>query len=250
MKTTTLIITLLISLLANAQTDLQEWKKSGLLPESNREHQFDYSPLPAQSFTSFEQAAQWADVVALVQVFNTDYKTTRKLNAEGQAFLDVRVPYKGVKKGQLLIVNAKGFDDNACYYPDRKGEGQRYLVFLKESKNKDEYQGFKPFCQLQVLLTEQGKYALKYPLDASQIQIDQNLIEEINYQDPHAIIDATDWTGVKREQHQKQQMSKLIESEDLFQKYYHLKYRKGIMIQHIRKLMNIPVKKRISSNQI
>lgn len=250
MKTTSLILTLLTSLSAGAETELQQLQNSRLLPESNRQHQFDYQPIEAQQFTGFEQAAQWADVVALAQVLNTDYKTTRKLNAEGQAFLQVRVPYKGVKKGQLLMVNAKGFDDNACYYPDREGEGKRYLVFLKESQNKDEYQGFKPFCQLQVLLTEQGKYALKYPLDANQIQIDPKLIEEINYQDPHAIIDATEWTGIKRQQHQKQQQSELIESEDLFQKYYHLKYRKGIMMQHIRKLMNIPIKKRINSNQI
>lgn len=225
-------------------------KDSAFLPEANPDHDFDYGMISPQQFSSFEQAAAWADVVAIAQLHNTDYQKTRELNSQGQAFLQVRVPYKGVQKNELLIVNAKGFDDHVCYYPDKAGvEGQRFLVFLKSTDNDGEYVGFKPLCQMPVLLTDTGQYALKYPLDAN-LEVSEKLIEVMVFGDPHATIDATDWTHIKRKAHAKAQSMALKEDEDMFQKHYYLTYQKGIMMYHIRKLMNIPVQPRISSKQM
>ncbi len=236
-----LLTTLLLSPVLSAQN---------LLPESNPDFQFDYNTPKPIEFTSLQQAAEWADVVALAQVVNIDYQKTRELNAQGQAFLTVRVPYKGVNKNDLLIVSAKGFEDYQCYYPDRENEGQRFLVFLKQSPlNDNEYHGFKPFCQLQVLLDETGRYYLRYPTD-SDIEFEPDLIEEVTYQDPHSRVDATEWTSIKRDEYQQQFDTILITEEDLFQKYYYLQYTRGIPMSEIRPLLKVQRQPAIRSDQM
>ncbi len=239
-------------ILLTGMTSNSSWSQDNavnLLPEANRDYAFDYSPILPIEFSSFAEAAAWADVVAVAQVVNIDYLKTRELNAQGQGFLTVRVPYKGVNKNDLLIVSSKGFDDHVCYYPDRIEEGERFLVFLKQSANQGEYHGFKPFCQIQVLLTDTGEYAIRYPMD-TDINIDDELIREINYNDPHAVIDATDWTSISRQQHQETFDTILTEDSDMFQKFFYLTYTKGIMMYQIRKLMNIKPVPRISSKQM
>ncbi|VAW47094.1 hypothetical protein MNBD_GAMMA02-1730 [hydrothermal vent metagenome] len=232
-----------------APTSHAQHSIDGLLPEANRDFQFDYSDLAPIKFESFEAVAAWADVVAIAQVVNIDYEQTRELNAKGQAFLNVHVPYKGVKRNELLIVSSKGFEPHSCYYPDRIGEGERFLVFLKKSENDGEYHGFNPYCQLQILLTDTGEYALRYPLTLD-FEISSDLVRPIQYNDPNAQIDATEWTGISREQHQKEFGSILKKDADMFQKFFHLSYTQGVMIYEIRKLMKIKAKARISSKQI
>jgi len=232
-----------------APTSHAQHSIDGLLPESNRDFQFDYSDLAPIKFESFEAVAAWADVVAIAQVVNVDYEQTRELNAKGQAFLNVHVPYKGVKRNELLIVSSKGFEPHSCYYPDRIGEGERFLLFLKKSENDNEYHGFNPYCQLQVLLTDTGEYALRYPLTLD-FEISPDLVRPIQYNDPNSQIDATEWTGISREQHQKEFSSTLKEDANMFQKIFYLTYTQGVMIYEIRKLMNISAKARISSKQM
>ncbi|MCX7546039.1 hypothetical protein [Marinicella gelatinilytica] len=221
-----------------------------LLPESNPEFQFDYALPEPIDFNTLQEAAEWADVVAVAQVVNVDYQKTRDLNAKGQAFLTVRVPYKGIDKNDLLIVSAKGFEDYQCYYPDRLGEGQRYLVFLKQStENDSEYHGFKPFCQLQVLLDDAGLYNLRYPTDTN-IEFEENLIKDVTYQDPNALIDGTEWTSIKRQEFQESFKTELITEEDLFQKYFYLKFTQGIPLSDIRPLLNVKRQAKIDSDQM
>lgn len=220
-----------------------------LLPEANRAFDFDYQDIQPIAFDSFESAAQWADVVAIAQVVNVDYEQTREINAKGQAFLNVLVPYKGTKRNELLIVSSKGFDDHVCYYPDRGGEGERFLVFLKNTNNNGEFHGFNPYCQLQVLLTDTGEFALRYPLEID-FEVDSELVKEIQYNDPNAQIDATEWTGISRNKHQETFKTQLSEDADMFQKYFYLTYTQGIMIYEIRRLMNIKTQPRISSRQM
>ncbi len=221
-----------------------------LLPEANPDFKFDYNTPEPIEFSSLQEAAEWADVVAVAQVVNVDYEQVRELNAQGQAFLTVRVPYKGINKNDLLIVNAKGFEDHQCYYPDRENEGQRYLVFLKQSPNNDnEYLGFKPFCQLQVLLDDSGRYNLRYPTDTG-IEFDPALVQDIKYQDPHARIDATEWTSIRRDEYAQQFKTKLITEEDFFQKYYFLKYTQGIPLSEIRPLLKVQREAAMHSDQM
>lgn len=220
-----------------------------LLPESNPEHEFIYEKIKPVELKNFKQAAEWADLVAIAQVINIDYQKQRDLNAKGQAFLNILVAYKGTRKNDLIIVNEKGFHDNACYYPDRENEGQRFLVFLKKTRNESEYVGIKPLCQIQVLITNNGTYAVRYPFEIN-FPISQEAIKEMAFADPHATIDVSEWTSIKREQHQKKYASKFHEERNTLRRYYYLTYSQGIDMEVIRKLMQIPIKPRISSRQL
>jgi hypothetical protein len=201
---------------------------------------------------SFAEAAKWADLVAIAQVSSIEYQQVRNINSQGYAFLNVLIPYKGSEKGEPIAVVASGFDDNACYYPDGEHEGERYLVFLKKAPEQESnvYYGFKPFCQMQILLSELGYYFLRTPLDTDHIQIDEKLIIEENFNDPHAMVDTTLWTNLKREEYAKNFKGKIIESEDTFNKIFHIRYTQGVPIYNVRPLLEIEYKARISSKQL
>lgn len=208
--------------------------------------------LSAPDLKTFAQATQWADLVAIAQVDDIEYEQVRDLNANGYAFLNILVPYKGATKDEPVAVIAKGFDDNVCYYPDRENEGERFLVFLKKAPGemKNVYYGFKPFCQLQVLLSDLGQYILRTPLESNIIQIDKALIEEHQFNDPHAMLDTTLWTGTKRQEYADMYQCKIIESEDSFNKFFHLRYSQGVPIYKVRPLLELKYKAKITSKQM
>ena len=236
--------TILIPVLCFAQTEYVPTQDELFLKEKE--------VLQAPEMKSFAEATKWADLVAVAQVANIEYEQQRKLNAKGYGFLDIRVGYKGISKGEKIAVVAKGFDDNVCYYPDRENEGQRFLVFLKKAPNEQEnvYYGFKPYCQLQILLSDLGQYILRTPLDNHVFEIDENLIENQTFNDPHAMVDATLWTSTKREEFAKKYKCSIVESEDEFNKYFHLRYTQGVPIYNIRKLLNLGYRPCITSDQI
>ncbi len=207
--------------------------------------------IKAPEINTLEQAAKWADLVAVVQVDDIEYKQVRKLNSEGYAFLNTLVAYKGAKRGEPIAVIAKGFDDNTCYYPDRENEGQRYLAFLKKAPNEKSnvYYGFKPLCQLQILLSDTGQYILRTPTDMKFLDVPTEFSENQTFNDPHAMIDATLWTGIKRQEFSKKNHCKIIETEDTANKYYHLRYTQGIPLYKIRPLLKIKPQPRIKSSQ-
>lgn len=206
----------------------------------------------APEFKSFAEATQWADLVAVAQVDDIEYEQVRKLNAKGYAFLNILVPYKGAKKDEPIAVIATGFEDNRCYYPDRVNEGERFLVFLKKAPNEKSnvYYGFKPYCQLQILLSDTGYYILRTPLDNNIFEIDPQLIESQKFNDPHAMIDSTLWTSIKREEYANKYQCKIIEEDLTTTKSFYLRYTQGVPIYKIRPLLKIKYKARITSKQI
>jgi hypothetical protein len=208
--------------------------------------------LAAPKLSSFAQASHWADLVAIAQVDDIEYKQVRKLNAKGYAFLNILVPYKGASRGESIAVIATGFDENVCYYPDRVNEGERFLVFLKKAPDEESnvYYGFKPYCQFQILLSKLGQYILRTPLDSSTIKLDESIIEEHTFNDPHAMFDTTLWTSIKREDYADKYQCKIIEDEDKFNKKFFLRYTQGIPLYKVRKLLKIKYKPKRTSNQI
>ena len=206
----------------------------------------------APEFKTFAEAAQWADLVAVAQVDDIEYEKVRKLNAKGYAFLNILVPYKGAKKDEPIAVIATGFEDNACYYPDRVNEGERFLVFLKKAQNEKNnvYYGYKPYCQMQILLSDTGYYILRTPLDNHVFELDNSLIESQKFNDPHAMIDSTLWTSIKREEYANEYQCKIIEEDLSTTKSFYLRYTQGIPIYKIRSLLKLKYKARITSKQI
>jgi len=208
--------------------------------------------IQAPELNSFEQASQWADLVAIAQVDDIEYEKVRELNSKGYAYLNIRVAYKGATRGESIAVIAKGFEDNTCYYPDRENEGERFLVFLKKSPDEKSnvYYGFKPYCQMQILLSDTGQYILRTPLDGNIFPINNELIEQHSFNDPHAQFDTTLWTSTKRDEYAKNYQCKIIESEDTLNRYFHLRYTQGVPLYKIRPLLKVKIKPRITSKQI
>jgi len=203
-------------------------------------------------FKSFAEATQWADLVAVAQVDDIEYEKVRNLNAKGYAFLNILIAYKGAQKDEPIAVVAKGFDDNVCYYPDRENEGERFLVFLKKAPNdkNNVYYGYKPYCQMQILLSDTGHYILRTPLDKPAIELDKSLIEDQTFKDPHAMLNATLWTSIKREQYAKDFQCKIIEKELVTSRSFYLRYTQGVPIYKVRPLLKVKYKARITSKQI
>lgn len=208
--------------------------------------------MTAPKLTSFAEATQWADLVAVAQVDDIEYEKVRKLNAKGYAFLNILIPYKGAKKDEPIAVIASGFEDNACYYPDRINEGERFLVFLKKApkEKSNVYYGFKPYCQMQILLSETGYYILRTPLDDKVFDINPDLIEDHKFNDPHAMIDSTLWTSIKRDDYAKSYQCKIIEEDLSTTKSYFLRYTQGVPIYKVRPLLKLKYKAKITSKQI
>ncbi len=242
-----------IVLMTNAYRFLLTLLLTWLLPASATDPVFSTprqeTTTPPPVLRSLAEAADWADMIAIAQVEDIDYKKQRSLNASGTAWLKILVPYKGeTTKDDYIEVKAQGFEDWVCYYPDRLNEGHRYLVFLKKEKS-GLYTGFKPWCQLQVLLDKHGRYALRYPLDA-KVPIPDEYIKDIEYNDPHALIDATEWSSLRREEWSDSHFAREIVTEKGPTKQYHMKYTKGVPVEYFRPLMQLKIKPRIHSGQI
>ena len=208
--------------------------------------------MQAPEFKTLAEAAAWADIVAIAQIHGLEYKKIREVNTEGYAYLKILLPYKGIEKDEPIAVVAKGLADNTCYYREGEKEGERYLVFLKKAKDElaNVYYGFKPFCQLQILVSDTGQYVLRTPIDDNAIKIDEKLIENIKFSDPDAVVDTSRWTLTRRENYAKTYHCEIIEKEDKFAKNIFLKYTQGVPIYKIRPLLKIKYKPKISSKQI
>ncbi len=146
------------------------------------------------------ELASGADFIGIAKVDTTEYETVRELPSEGFAILNVLVAYRHpgeVREAPGSIdVYEEGFGKDACYYPERQNEGRRYLVFLKERTGNDEdgeektgFKGMKPGCMLPVLITDDNRFALRFPVPDVEIR-DRSVIRKMDFADPDAFITA------------------------------------------------------------
>ena len=150
----------------------------------------EYQSVPA---VSLSELASRADLVAVAQVRDTDYVYTRSFPSEGSAYLKILIAYKMNQPGQDIVeVYDKGLHPNECYfdnpvYPD---EGRRYLVFFRiDPDDPKTYRGLEQGCALEILVTGDSRYALKYPVDGIKLsdKLDE-LAREFTFRDNHALI--------------------------------------------------------------
>jgi len=143
--------------------------------------------LPAISLADLAAAA---DVVALVQMRDGDYRYQREYPVSGSAYLKVLIPYKVDQPLDLVDVYEKGLHENECYFPNPTvfEEGRRYLVFLRRDPDDPErYRGLAHGCALDVLVTDDYRYALRLPVTGIDL-VDPlpDLATELNFADPYA----------------------------------------------------------------
>jgi len=158
---------------------------------------------PAQQATepqtppvSLADLAGRADLVVLAQARDTDYFVRREIPVSGSAYLKVLIPYKSpddlIRPGDIIDVYEKGLHENECYFPNPTvfEEGRRYLLFLKKDPEDDErYRGMPEGCALDVLVDNNNRYALRYPVNGIRLSDSLGpLATEREFRDPYAIV--------------------------------------------------------------
>ena len=145
---------------------------------------------PAISLT---ELAEKSDLVAVAQVRDTDYVYTRSFPSEGSAFLSILIAYKpGKTSGDIIQINEKGLHPNECYFenPTVFEEGRRYLVFLRrDPEDLENYRGLADGCALEILVTAENRYALKFPISGIDLKdkLDKLVLKQ-DFRDNYALL--------------------------------------------------------------
>ncbi len=183
---------------------------------------------------SLSELAATADLVALTRVLDTDYEYTREFPRGGTAFLQVLIPYKVARALEdILEVYDEGLHFGECYFknPTVLEEGRRHLVFLKFSKDVEgQYNGLVQGCKLDVLVRDNGQYALRFPVKGIRLADDLSPHAiPMEFQDPYASLEDEEITPGERNELLGKGFLKAVDQ------HYELNH--GIEISVIRKLM-------------
>jgi hypothetical protein len=142
---------------------------------------------------SLTDLAASADLVALAQVKDTDYFTRRNIPVSGSAYLKILIPYKLDQDTELVEIYENGLHPNECYFPNPSvlEEGRRYLVFLvRDAEDPDLYRGLPQGCALDVLVTRNNRYALRFPVTGIRLADDMSgMARKMEFSDPYAILE-------------------------------------------------------------
>ena len=191
---------------------------------------------------SLAELAEEADLIAVARVEQVDYEKTRSFPSAGSAFLEILIPYKGdVAQGDWIEVKEKGLADSACYYPEPDPfafEGARFLVLLRaDPKEKEVYRGVAPGCRIPVLVTQENRYAVLYPVEG--LDLPEDLAERQTYADPAAVVDATDFTRDQIEALEKDYRAEPVERGPYEPNHLLYTYTLGIPLGEVRRLMRL-----------
>ena len=142
---------------------------------------------------SLSSLAARSDLVALAQVRDTEYTYTRSFPSEGSAFLQLLITYKPGRTAEDIVrVYEKGLHPHECYFesPAVFGEGRRYLVFFRRDHDEPEvYRGLEEGCALEILVTADNRYALKYPVEGIEFTDDlEKLATSYEFRDNNAVV--------------------------------------------------------------
>lgn len=202
-------------------------------PDSNAPDPGNASTVSAQPATLAELAAR-ADLVAVVRVLDTDYEYARGFPSGGTAFLQVLVAYKVSRPLEDIIkVYEEGLHAGECYFenPTVWEEGRRHLVFLKFSPEvEDQYNGLPGGCKLDVLVSRDNRYALRYPVSGIAVADDLNpYARSMDFSDEYA--------HVKDENISPDERQALLDAGYLVKNGQRFAFTHGIELSVIRKLM-------------
>ena len=183
---------------------------------------------------SLAELAATADLVALVRVLDTDYQYTRNFPSGGSAFLEVLIPYKVSRPLEdILEVYEEGLHEGECYFenPSVLEEGRRHLVFLRfHPEVEDQYQGLEQGCRLEVLVTADNGYALRYPVSGIEVSDDmQAFARETRFADSNAVFRFEDVPADER--------VLLEENGYVAREGEQYRYTHGVPISEVRRLM-------------
>lgn len=190
---------------------------------------------PPPPVLSLEELADRSSLVAVAQVLDTDYEYVRKFPIGGATFLRTLIAYKLTRSREDIVeVYDEGLNDHACYFrnPSVFDEGSRHLVFFRDNPEVDgQYLGLASGCALEVLVTTDNRYALRYPPKGIELTNDLSpLARPMSFADAYATIDH-DVLGVPERQ-ALEAAGMLVRTEEGRYRYTH-----GIPISEIRPLL-------------
>jgi len=190
---------------------------------------------PETAPISLSELAMKADIVAVAQVKDTDYVYARSFPNEGSAFLKILIAYKlNNPVEEIVEVYEKGLHPNECYFenPTVFEEGRRYLVFFRlDPKDPETYRGLEEGCALELFVTQDNRYALKYPLEGIRLKDKLDaLVGEFEYHDNYAVISNEDLTPEVR--------NDLLERSLIIPYQDNYKYTHGIDLTAVRSLIS------------
>jgi len=184
---------------------------------------------------SLTQLAQKADLVAVAQVKDTDYVYTRLFPSEGSAYLKILIAYKHNRPDEGIIeVYDKGLHPNECYFdnPTVLEEGRRFLVFFRHDPEDSEiYRGLAEGCALEIFVTGNNRYALKYPVTGIELDDDlAALVMKYDFRDYYALVTEDSLTPAERDE--------LLENGLIIPYQDGFKYTHGVDLGAARKLID------------
>jgi len=137
--------------------------------------------------------ARSADVIALAQVRDTDYRRQREIPVSGSAYLQVLIRYRGEPGMDVIEVYEKGLHEHECYFPDPTvmEEGRRYLLFLRRDRNEPQrFRGLPEGCAVDVLVDQENRYAVRLPVTGLAFSDRlEELAQDMEFSDPYAVVD-------------------------------------------------------------
>ena len=142
---------------------------------------------PPPASIDLVELARASDVIALTQVDVTDYERRQTLPVSGNAWLKQLIRYKSNRSNPgLLRVAEEGLGEQKCYFESKYfDENARFLVFLQYNDELSRYQGHPVECALPVLVTEDGSYALRWPMEHIDASAElQALVQPLDFVGP------------------------------------------------------------------
>jgi len=195
------------------------------------------APPPNSPSISLAQLAAEADVVALVQMRDGDYRYQREFPVSGSAHLRVLIPYKTDQPLEMIEVYETGLHPNECYFPNPSmlEEGRRYLVFLRRDPDDEKrYRGLPMGCALDVLVEADNAYALRLPVTGIELSDDlRAYAKPMKFADPYAHESEELMDSVQREAWLNEGWLK----REMTEQGKELIYTQGVRLSEIRNLL-------------
>jgi len=190
---------------------------------------------PETAPVSLSELAMKADIVAVAQVKDTGYEYAHSYPNEGSAYLKILIAYKlNNPVEEIVEVYEKGLHANECYFenPTVFEEGRRYLVFFRlDPEDPEIYRGLAEGCALELFVTQNNQYALKYPIEGIKLKdkLDE-LVSKFDYHDNYAVVSDESLTPEIRKD--------LLERKLIMPYQGNYKYTHGIDLTAVRSLIS------------
>lgn len=190
---------------------------------------------PETAPISLSELAVKADIVAVAQVKDTGYEYAHSYPNEGSAYLKILIAYKlNNPVEEIVEVYDKGLHPNECYFenPTVFEEGRRYLVFFRlDPEDPEIYRGLAEGCALELFVTQNNQYALKYPIEGIKLKDNlDELVSKFDYHDNYAVVSGESLTPEVRKD--------LLARELIIPYQDDYKYTHGIDLTAVRSLIS------------